>query len=153
MKLRRGENAPFSNSSRSQSCRSERSHEGQSRDCSRNSDLRSSETIRSIRVPPCGGLRCGEAPDLTDSVTESGLVSFNCASFRAGCPCYLLTIEKCEQHGTAGDLPEPFCIGRCQEIFEEQLASLHGARGCGMSSILLEINLSFARGSGLAIAP
>src|SRR5580704_9988048 len=57
MKPRSGENPPLRRSSRSQSCRPVRSHEGNSRDCAFSSVMRSGCAMRSMSSPPCGAIR------------------------------------------------------------------------------------------------
>ena len=57
MKPRSGENPPVINSSRSQSCRAVRSHEGHCLECAFSSATRCGSAIRSINSPPWGGMR------------------------------------------------------------------------------------------------
>src|SRR5262249_17582912 len=57
MNPRIGEKPPFKSSSRSQSCRGVRSHDGHSRDSARRERMRSGFAKGSTSSPPCGAIR------------------------------------------------------------------------------------------------
>src|SRR5208337_4849158 len=63
MNPRRGEKPPFKSSSRSQSCRGDKSQDGHSRDAACNSALRPGAARRLTSSPPWGGFRWSDILD------------------------------------------------------------------------------------------